>query len=96
MQCLSTDFSTQKGVKGLPMHVQIDTYEDPRDAPGAVPAYHRGYCQIKVGLSQQPCGVLIYRVTRQLESYILLQSILGVPSACGPLPKQARGTPRSN
>ena len=49
VQCLSTDFSTQKGVKGLPMHVQIDTYEDPRDTPGAVPAYHRGYCQIKVG-----------------------------------------------
>lgn len=44
VQCLSTDFSTQKGVKGLPLHVQIDTYEDPRE--NAV--YHRGYCQIKV------------------------------------------------
>ena len=52
VQCLSTDFSTQKGVKGLPMHVQIDTYEDPRDAPGQVPAYHRGYCQIKVRLKK--------------------------------------------
>ena len=23
VQCLSTDFSTQKGVKGMPLHIQI-------------------------------------------------------------------------
>ena len=45
MQCLSTDFSTQKGVKGLPLHVQIDTYDDQSDSK--IP-FHRGYCQIKV------------------------------------------------
>ncbi|XP_017782839.1 PREDICTED: protein grainyhead isoform X2 [Nicrophorus vespilloides] len=44
VQCLSTDFSSQKGVKGLPLHLQIDTYEDPRDSS----VFHRGYCQIKV------------------------------------------------
>ncbi|KAG5893976.1 hypothetical protein JTB14_006579 [Gonioctena quinquepunctata] len=44
VQCLSTDFSSQKGVKGLPLHLQIDTYEDPRDSN----VFHRGYCQIKV------------------------------------------------
>lgn len=44
VQCLSTDFSSQKGVKGLPLHLQIDTYEDPRDSS----IFHRGYCQIKV------------------------------------------------
>ncbi|XP_050092496.1 protein grainyhead isoform X2 [Anopheles aquasalis] len=44
VQCLSTDFSSQKGVKGLPLHLQIDTFEDPRDTN----VYHRGYCQIKV------------------------------------------------
>ncbi|XP_023727450.1 protein grainyhead isoform X5 [Cryptotermes secundus] len=44
VQCLSTDFSSQKGVKGLPLHLQIDTYEDPRDSA----IFHRGYCQIKV------------------------------------------------
>ena len=27
VQCLSTDFSNQKGVKGLPLHVQVDTYD---------------------------------------------------------------------
>uniref|UniRef100_A0A1I7SBY4 CP2 domain-containing protein n=2 Tax=Bursaphelenchus xylophilus TaxID=6326 RepID=A0A1I7SBY4_BURXY len=43
-QCLSTDFSAQKGVKGLPLHVQIDTYDD---EDSKVP-FHRGYCQIKV------------------------------------------------
>ncbi|XP_035714721.1 protein grainyhead isoform X3 [Folsomia candida] len=46
VQCLSTDFSSQKGVKGLPLHLQIDTYDDPRD-PNC-PIYHRGYSQIKV------------------------------------------------
>lgn len=30
--------------QGLPLHLQIDTYEEPRDGP----VYHRGYCQIKV------------------------------------------------
>jgi len=46
VQCLSTDFSTQKGVKGMPLHVQIDTYDDPRDP--SCPVYHRAYAQIKV------------------------------------------------
>ncbi|XP_042239849.1 protein grainyhead-like [Homarus americanus] len=27
IQCLSTDFSSQKGVKGPPLHIQVDTYE---------------------------------------------------------------------
>ncbi|XP_074604968.1 grainy head isoform X2 [Brevipalpus obovatus] len=45
VQCLSTDFSNQKGVKGLPLHLQIDTFDDFRE--GALPV-HRGYCQIKV------------------------------------------------
>nr|XP_022317386.1 protein grainyhead-like isoform X2 [Crassostrea virginica] len=43
VHCLSTDFSNQKGVKGLPLHVQIDTYENSKENP-----IHRGYCQIKV------------------------------------------------
>uniref|UniRef100_A0AC35FPA1 Grh/CP2 DB domain-containing protein n=1 Tax=Panagrolaimus sp. PS1159 TaxID=55785 RepID=A0AC35FPA1_9BILA len=45
VQCLSTDFSTQKGVKGLPLHVQIDTYDE---ADNDKIPFHRGYCQIKV------------------------------------------------
>ncbi|XP_018018633.1 protein grainyhead isoform X2 [Hyalella azteca] len=46
IQCLSTDFSSQKGVKGLPLHIQIDTYDDPRET--GYPVFHRAYCQIKV------------------------------------------------
>jgi len=49
IQCLSTDFSLQKGVKGLPMHLQVDTYcssrGDPEDYRDLV---HRAYCQVKV------------------------------------------------
>jgi len=47
VQCLSTDFSTQKGVKGLPLHIQIDTFDDPRSEVGS-PCAHRGYCQVKI------------------------------------------------
>ncbi|XP_076057163.1 grainy head [Oratosquilla oratoria] len=50
VQCLSTDFSSQKGVKGLPLHIQIDTYEDARDNSQV---FHRGYCQIKVFCDKQ-------------------------------------------
>lgn len=45
VQCLSTDFSNQKGVKGLPLHLQIDTFDEFRE--GALPV-NRGYCQVKV------------------------------------------------
>jgi hypothetical protein len=31
--------------QGLPLHLQIDTFDDPRDS---APVCHRGYCQIKV------------------------------------------------
>jgi len=47
VQCLSTDFSTQKGVKGLPLHIQIDTFDDPRSDVGQQPS-HRGYSQVKI------------------------------------------------
>ena len=47
VQCLSTDFSLQKGVKGLPLHLQVDTYvKNPED--GEYDIVHRGYCQVKV------------------------------------------------
>ncbi|GIY56816.1 hypothetical protein CDAR_510566 [Caerostris darwini] len=45
VHCLSTDFSNQKGVKGFPLHIQIDTTDDLREG---APPIHRGYCQIKV------------------------------------------------
>ncbi|XP_025110819.1 grainyhead-like protein 2 homolog [Pomacea canaliculata] len=47
VHCLSTDFSNQKGVKGIPLHVQIDTHEILDTRKELLPV-HRGYCQIKV------------------------------------------------
>lgn len=45
VNCLSTDFSSQKGVKGLPLNIQIDTYSYSNRSNRPV---HRAYCQIKV------------------------------------------------
>lgn len=46
INCLSTDFSPQKGVKGIPLHLQVDTYEDLNNSESE--PVHRGFCQIKV------------------------------------------------
>lgn len=46
VNCLSTDFSPQKGVKGLPLNLQIDTYSC--GDHGNQVLLHRAYCQIKV------------------------------------------------
>lgn len=45
INCLSTDFSPQKGVKGIPLHLQVDTHEDMN--PESDPVF-RTFCQIKV------------------------------------------------
>ncbi|XP_068616626.1 grainyhead-like protein 2 homolog [Brachionichthys hirsutus] len=45
VNCLSTDFSSQKGVKGMPLIIQIDTYS--YTGCGGKPI-HRAYAQIKV------------------------------------------------
>ncbi|XP_051724213.1 grainyhead-like protein 1 homolog isoform X1 [Ctenopharyngodon idella] len=45
VNCLSTDFSSQKGVKGLPLNLQIDTYSYNNRSNKPI---HRAYCQIKV------------------------------------------------
>ena len=45
VNCLSTDFSSQKGVKGLPLNLQIDTYSYNTRSNKPI---HRAYCQIKV------------------------------------------------
>uniref|UniRef100_A0A3B3RRG7 Grainyhead-like transcription factor 2b n=1 Tax=Paramormyrops kingsleyae TaxID=1676925 RepID=A0A3B3RRG7_9TELE len=45
VNCLSTDFSSQKGVKGLPLTIQIDTYSYNNHSNKPL---HRAYTQIKV------------------------------------------------
>lgn len=42
---LSTDFSSQKGVKGLPLNIQIDTYDF---SSGTNRLIHRAACQVKI------------------------------------------------
>ncbi|XP_063040072.1 grainyhead-like protein 3 homolog [Engraulis encrasicolus] len=42
---LSTDFSAQKGVKGLPLNLQIDTYDI---STGTNTLIHRAACQVKI------------------------------------------------
>ncbi|XP_049451369.1 grainyhead-like protein 3 homolog [Epinephelus fuscoguttatus] len=42
---LSTDFSAQKGVKGLPLTLQIDTYDF---SSGTNQLLHRAACQVKI------------------------------------------------
>lgn len=46
VNCLSTDFSSQKGVKGLPLDLQIDTYSCGNHGDQVL--LHRAYCQVKV------------------------------------------------
>ncbi|XP_068125091.1 grainyhead-like protein 3 homolog [Hyperolius riggenbachi] len=45
INCLSTDFSSQKGVKGVPLNLQIDTYDYDT---GVKRLIHRAVCQIKI------------------------------------------------
>ncbi|XP_077446685.1 grainyhead-like transcription factor 2b isoform X2 [Stigmatopora argus] len=45
VNCLSTDFSSQKGVKGLPLMIQMDTYSYNNRSNKPL---HRAYSQIKV------------------------------------------------
>ncbi|XP_029427176.1 grainyhead-like protein 3 homolog isoform X2 [Rhinatrema bivittatum] len=45
INCLSTDFSSQKGVKGVPLNLQIDTYDY---GTGTNRLVHRALCQIKI------------------------------------------------
>ncbi|XP_029927827.1 grainyhead-like protein 2 homolog isoform X2 [Myripristis murdjan] len=45
VNCLSTDFSSQKGVKGMPLMIQIDTYSYNSCSSRPI---HRAFAQIKV------------------------------------------------
>ena len=46
INCLSTEFSSQKGVKGIPLFLVAETYED-LDTETAEPM-HRAVCRIKI------------------------------------------------
>ncbi|CAI8037945.1 Grainyhead-like protein 1 homolog [Geodia barretti] len=46
INCLSTEFSSQKGVKGYPLHMVVDTYGDLENE--AAEPVHRAYCRVKI------------------------------------------------
>lgn len=51
---LSTDFSSQKGVKGLPLNLQIDTYDF---SSGNNQLIHRAACQVKIFCDKVCCRI---------------------------------------
>lgn len=68
VNCLSTDFSHQKGIKGSPLHLQIDTFEDGRLSTPV----HRAYSQIKVF-----CDKGADRKSREEERKLLKRTFQG-------------------
>ena len=57
INCLSTEFSSQKGVKGYPLHVVVDTYED-LESETAEPV-HRAYCKVKIFRDKVSCKIRV-------------------------------------
>lgn len=69
---LSTDFSSQKGVKGLPLNIQVDTYDF---SSGTNHLIHRAACQVKifcdkVSLLHHFAFIHTHRQTRTEQSWI--------------------------
>ncbi|KAG7458116.1 hypothetical protein MATL_G00234610 [Megalops atlanticus] len=79
VNCLSTDFSSQKGVKGLPLMIQIDTYSYNNRSNKPL---HRAYSQIKVF-----CDKGAERKIRDEERKQIRKKAKGQPSA----PQHANG-----
>uniref|UniRef100_M3ZK37 Grainyhead-like protein 2 homolog n=1 Tax=Xiphophorus maculatus TaxID=8083 RepID=M3ZK37_XIPMA len=76
VNCLSTDFSSQKGVKGMPLIIQIDTYSYNSCSSRPV---HRAFAQIKVF-----CDKGAERKLRDEEKKQLRRRIKGDNSSLGP------------
>uniref|UniRef100_A0A3Q3XCX3 Grh/CP2 DB domain-containing protein n=1 Tax=Mola mola TaxID=94237 RepID=A0A3Q3XCX3_MOLML len=65
VNCLSTDFSSQKGVKGLPLMIQIDTYSYNNRSNKPL---HRAYSQIKVFCDKKDGGVGVTTVPKKSDT----------------------------
>jgi hypothetical protein len=66
INCLSTEFSSQKGVKGIPLHFVTDTYED-IETDSAEPV-HRAYCKVKIFRDK----VIIIMLHMRIRIHIML------------------------
>ncbi|KAG7474284.1 hypothetical protein JOB18_005664 [Solea senegalensis] len=76
VNCLSTDFSSQKGVKGMPLIIQIDTYSY---NSGSRRPIHRAFSQIKVF-----CDKGAERKLRDEEKKHLRRRVKGKNGSSGP------------
>ncbi|KAM6909721.1 grainyhead-like protein 2 homolog [Xenentodon cancila] len=78
VNCLSTDFSSQKGVKGMPLLIQIDTYSYSSCSSRPI---HRAFTQIKVF-----CDKGAERKLRDEEKKQLRKKTKGKSGSSGPTP----------
>uniref|UniRef100_A0A671V4P2 Grainyhead-like transcription factor 2a n=1 Tax=Sparus aurata TaxID=8175 RepID=A0A671V4P2_SPAAU len=76
VNCLSTDFSSQKGVKGMPLIIQIDTYSYNSCSSRPI---HRAFTQIKVF-----CDKGAERKLRDEEKKQLRKRMKGKHGSSGP------------
>ncbi|XP_042346531.1 grainyhead-like protein 2 homolog isoform X2 [Plectropomus leopardus] len=76
VNCLSTDFSSQKGVKGMPLIIQIDTYSYNNCSSRPI---HRAFAQIKVF-----CDKGAERKLRDEEKKQLRRRMKGKNGSSGP------------
>ncbi|XP_061764580.1 grainyhead-like transcription factor 2b isoform X3 [Nerophis ophidion] len=81
VNCLSTDFSSQKGVKGLPLMIQIDTYSYNNRSNKPL---HRAYSQIKVF-----CDKATERKIRDEERKLLRKKSKGKDGGVITVPKKS-------
>uniref|UniRef100_A0A8C4EB85 Grainyhead like transcription factor 2 n=1 Tax=Dicentrarchus labrax TaxID=13489 RepID=A0A8C4EB85_DICLA len=77
VNCLSTDFSSQKGVKGMPLTIQIDTYSYNSCSSRPI---HRAFAQIKVF-----CDKGAERKLRDEEKKQLRKRMKGKNGSSGPI-----------
>ncbi|XP_030605720.1 grainyhead-like protein 2 homolog [Archocentrus centrarchus] len=77
VNCLSTDFSSQKGVKGMPLIIQIDTYSYNNSCSSR--PIHRAFTQIKAF-----CDKGAERKLRDEEKKQLRKSMKGKNGRSGP------------
>ncbi|XP_076593350.1 grainyhead-like protein 2 homolog isoform X2 [Chaetodon auriga] len=77
VNCLSTDFSSQKGVKGMPLIIQIDTYSYNSCSSRPI---HRAFAQIKVF-----CDKGAERKLRDEEKKQLRKRMKGKNGGSGPI-----------
>uniref|UniRef100_A0A8C4ECI8 Grainyhead like transcription factor 2 n=1 Tax=Dicentrarchus labrax TaxID=13489 RepID=A0A8C4ECI8_DICLA len=84
VNCLSTDFSSQKGVKGMPLTIQIDTYSYNSCSSRPI---HRAFAQIKVFCDKGAERKLRDEEKKQLRKRMKVQSLsgLGKNGSSGPI-----------